>query len=110
MVLLEKHWKTKHREVGRGPMIWALGLHVVALGSYPINVLTSGLDLFLFVPYSTVLFFFFFFLIVLHTTTYDTCYMIYTCTYFLHHTCTTLTCTTYDTCYNTITLVKWNYS
>ena len=37
-------------------------------------------------------------------------YMIYTCTYFLHNTCTTLTCTTYDTCYNTITLVKWNYS
>ena len=54
MVLFEKHWKTKHREVGCGPMVWALGLHVVALGSYPINVLTSGLDLFLFVPYSTV--------------------------------------------------------
>ena len=55
---------------------------------------------------SPMAFFFFFF----NCTTYDTCYMIYTCTYFLHNTCTTLTCTTYDTCYNTITLVKWNYS
>ena len=55
-------------------------------------------------------FFFVFFFFFFNCTTYDTCYMIYTCTYFLHNTCTTLTCTTYDTYYNTITLVKWNYS
>ena len=55
-------------------------------------------------------FFFFFFFFFFNCTTYDTCYMIYTCTYFLHNTCTTLTCTKYDTYYNTITLVKWNYS
>ena len=54
--------------------------------------------------------YFFFPFFYFNCTTYDTCYMIYTCTYFLHNTCTTLTCTTYDTYYNTITLVKWNYS